>query len=177
MSNVLLGIIGVILFIGLALAGANFLGREFDNMTAASQAAAISSTLQQTSHAATLYQTKRGIKLMGSDGPTVIQTLLAARSLKEVPQNIVNPGNPPIGADINGGHDPSLPMRLFYIDLGYSDMAREVCRRIERTSGGADADLVVENLTAFRPRSNSRQRQGCIWDSSYYDRYVAYIMV
>ena len=177
MSNVLLGLIGVVLFIGLALAGASFLGKEFDNMTAASQAAAISSNLQQTAHAATMYQTKRGVKFMGNHGPTAVQTLLDAKTLKEMPQNIVNPGNPPIGADINGGHDASLPMRLFYIDLGYSDQAREVCRRIERTSGGADADLVVENLTAFRPRSNSQQRQGCIWDSSYYDRYVAYIMI
>lgn len=177
MSNVLIGVIGVILFIGLAIAGSSYLGREFDNMTAASQAAAISSVMQQTAHAATMYQTKRGIQLTGADGPTIVQRLVDSKTLKEYPQNIINPGNPPIGANINGSHQPDLPLRLFYMDLGDSEQAREVCRRIERASGGDDADQVVDNLNPFHARANSQQRQGCIWNSSYYEHYVAYIMI
>ncbi|MAM84636.1 MAG: hypothetical protein CL472_08220 [Acidobacteria bacterium] len=177
MSNVLIGIIGVILFVGLALAGASYLGKEFGDASAKSQAAAISSVMQQTAHAATMYQAKRGIQLTGADGPTIVQRLVDSKTLKEYPRNIVNPGNPPIGANINGNHRADLPLRLFYMDLGDSEEAREVCRAIERISGGDDADQVVDNLNPFRERSNSQQRQGCIWNSSYYDRYVAYIMI
>jgi hypothetical protein len=177
MSNVLIGIIGVILFIGLALAGALILGDDFKSANTSSKAATIVSMLQQTANAATMYQTRRGVTLMASEGSSVVATLVAAKSLKSVPINPVNPGNGPIGADVDGGQSASRPLRMFFIDLGTSDVARETCREIERSSGAADADAVIDNLTAFAPRANANARPGCMWDSSYYNRYVAYIMV
>lgn len=65
MSNVLMGIIGVILFIGLALAGANFLGPRFNEASANTKAAQISETLSQSVAAYKLRkaQTGAGVKV------------------------------------------------------------------------------------------------------------------
>lgn len=60
MSNVLIGIIGVILFIGLALAGALFLGQRFQDATATSQASAMTATLKQAVDAANLWRLDQG---------------------------------------------------------------------------------------------------------------------
>ena len=60
MSNVLIGIIGVILFIGLALAGALILGDDFKSSNAASRAAGLTSRTQQTAAAIEMYQLKTG---------------------------------------------------------------------------------------------------------------------
>ena len=61
MSNVLIGIIGVILFIGLALAGALFLGPRFQESTQYSQAASVMSSLRQASDAAELRMLDLGV--------------------------------------------------------------------------------------------------------------------
>jgi hypothetical protein len=60
MSNVLIGIIGVILFIGLALAGALFLGPRFQESTNNSRAAANIQAVTQITNAMELYKTQEG---------------------------------------------------------------------------------------------------------------------
>lgn len=60
MSNVLIGIIGVILFIGLALAGALFLGPKFQRTTANSRASAMMSQIKQVSDAMSLHALDTG---------------------------------------------------------------------------------------------------------------------
>ncbi len=60
MSNVLIGIIGVILFIGLALAGALFLGPRFQEATTNSKAAASVQIMKQIADAANLYTVQEG---------------------------------------------------------------------------------------------------------------------
>ena len=82
MSNVLIGIIGVILFIGLALAGALILGDDFQSATNESRAAAITQTLQQVSSAASMYKLKTGGQLYEADN-----ALLVPRFLKAYPVN------------------------------------------------------------------------------------------
>jgi hypothetical protein len=83
MSNVLIGIIGVILFIGLALAGALILGDDFQSATASSQGAAASQTLLQVQSAIDMWKLKTG---QGSlrNGNT---EFLAPRFLKAAAQN------------------------------------------------------------------------------------------
>ena len=54
MSNVLIGIIGVILFIGLALAGALFLGPRFQQSTNNSKASASVQAVSQVGNAANM---------------------------------------------------------------------------------------------------------------------------
>jgi type II secretory pathway pseudopilin PulG len=60
MSNVLIGIIGVILFIGLALAGALFLGPRFQESANTSKASAISSSIAQVAQAVEMYRLQEG---------------------------------------------------------------------------------------------------------------------
>jgi hypothetical protein len=60
MSNVLIGIIGVILFIGLALAGALFLGPRFQEASIDSRASSISTMLNQSVNAMHMYTLQEG---------------------------------------------------------------------------------------------------------------------
>jgi type II secretory pathway pseudopilin PulG len=60
MSNVLIGIIGVILFIGLALAGALFLGPRFQDATNTSKASAYVSQGKQIADAMQMYRVQEG---------------------------------------------------------------------------------------------------------------------
>jgi len=77
MSNVLIGIIGVILFIGLALAGALILGDDFKGANNSAKAAAIISVMDQTASAVNMYGLKTGSPYPA--GPT---TGLVPRFLK-----------------------------------------------------------------------------------------------
>ncbi len=78
MSNVLIGIIGVILFIGLALAGALILGDDFKSANSEAKAAAAMSILQQTSHAANMYKLKTGLQVYSVDTEFLVPRFLAA---------------------------------------------------------------------------------------------------
>jgi hypothetical protein len=81
MSNVLIGIIGVILFIGLALAGALFLGPRFQAATNDSKAAAMMQAASQLTHARSLWSLDNGQPY--ASGPNG----LAPQYLKSVPAN------------------------------------------------------------------------------------------
>lgn len=98
MSNVLIGIIGVILFIGLSLAGAVILGTDFMTASSSSRAAYAVQQLQQAASAAQMYKLKTGRELYEGD-----EQKLAPRFLKEWPNN------PYIGKHTA---DRSLQMRL-----------------------------------------------------------------
>lgn len=60
MSNVLIGIIGVVLFIGLALAGALILGDDFTTASNSTKASIAMANLNQVAQAATMYALKTG---------------------------------------------------------------------------------------------------------------------
>jgi hypothetical protein len=79
MSNVLIGIIGVILFIGLALAGALFLGPRFQESTNNSKASAQIQAMSQIAQAANMYLVQEGTR---TDD---IGVLVSSKYLKSVP--------------------------------------------------------------------------------------------
>jgi hypothetical protein len=81
LSNVLIGIIGVILFIGLALAGALILGDDFKSSRSASVAAAMISQTDQIAKARQMYTLKLGQPYAGNAAG------LVPRFLKTVPTN------------------------------------------------------------------------------------------
>ena len=81
MSNVLIGIIGVILFIGLALAGALILGDDFRTSRSASIAAAMTSQIDQIAKARQMSVLRTGQQYAGSPSG------LIPRFLKVVPTN------------------------------------------------------------------------------------------
>ena len=78
MSNVLIGIIGVILFIGLALAGALFLGPRFQESTNNSRASAAVQAVAQVASAANMYRVQEGTAptAVGAAGDTAAAVLL-----------------------------------------------------------------------------------------------------
>lgn len=102
MSNVLIGIIGVILFIGLALAGALILGDDFKGASASSRAAAVTSQLQQGVQAIAMYELKTGRTMSAGDFNDNGAALLVPRFLKTMPVNTTG-GTRIFAQDVSGG--------------------------------------------------------------------------
>ena len=129
MSNVLIGIIGVILFIGLALAGALILGDDFRSSKHDTKAAAIVQSLQQTSSAVSMYEMKTGeTHRVGTS-----LTTLVPRFLKTMAQNPTGgPVARPVGA---GGQNYSVPTYMIVMEL--INDAPQICLAIAQQASGA----------------------------------------
>src|SRR3546814_953458 len=84
MSNVLLGIIGVILFIGLALAGALFLGEEFQKASQRNKAMLLAQMAAQISAAASLSETETGREIAARSS---VSNLVISGYLRTLPIN------------------------------------------------------------------------------------------
>jgi hypothetical protein len=87
MSNVLIGIIGVILFIGLALAGALILGDDFLSASRSSKIAATTAQMQQVVAAVNMYNLKTGTRLMPGQYNADEGAILRPRYLSSKPRN------------------------------------------------------------------------------------------
>jgi hypothetical protein len=84
MSNLLIGIIGVILFIGLALAGALFLGPRFQESTSNAEAAASIATMQQVMGAVEM--------MKAENGPSIVRNgVMVGLQPGYLKENVVNP--------------------------------------------------------------------------------------
>lgn len=118
MSSVLMGIIGVVLFIGLALAGALFLGDAFRTSNASVTAATIASQLKQISDAVDMYKLETG----RAHVPATEVDFLVPRFLKSVP---VNPSAAAQGSDDFYFYKPRLSVWLSgYVNDASSASAR-----------------------------------------------------
>ena len=173
MSNVLIGIIGVILFIGLALAGALFLGPRFQEASNSSKAASVAAALQQTSAATNLYRVEGGRALPSSVAGNVGDILVAARYMKSTPTNGFN-GGVIAAIDDDGGHS-DRPTTYVYTDLGTDSKARAVCRSIERNAGNSNPDADLDQNRDFKPVAAGTRRIGCF--SNFVRSYQAYAPV
>jgi type II secretory pathway pseudopilin PulG len=123
MSNVLIGIIGVILFIGLALAGALFLGPRFQESTNNSRASAAVQAVSQVANAANMYRVQEGRTDYTLDATAVPATDLVSNNyLKSIP------GNP------TGGTAPSLAT-TGYVTMTLATNDAAVCAAINKQSG------------------------------------------
>ncbi len=166
MSNVLIGIIGVILFIGLALAGALFLGPRFQESLSTSKESAVVASMQQIGNAANLYQLQNGRAIL--PGTPLVSVLVADGSLKSAPTNPYAATGAAadtvfIGGDERGNTNGAL--RMVYSSLGSSKQARDSCFAIERQFGNADPTAVVDTPTAFGLRALAIRRSGCMNDA------------
>lgn len=146
MSNVLIGIIGVILFVGLAVAGTLFLGGQFSNATARANASIIIGQIAQMSQAVEMYRLKTGIAK-----PTC-QTVefLVPRFLKSVPvsptviaRNTTNSYmyvpqlNNDLVTDATPQQAAGIPATYITTNLGGDTTARAACQVIaDMQSGG-----------------------------------------
>lgn len=128
MSNVIIGIIGVVLFIGLALAGALFLGPRFQESTNNSRAAASVQAVSQISSAANMYNVQEG-RL----APDVL-TLDTDQYLKSVPANPTDGGTAPAMVDADGV--AANGNEVVQMVLGGNDAA--ICEAIQKQTAGTD---------------------------------------
>ena len=85
MSNVIIGIIGVILFIGLAIAGAVYLGPKFADSRIDAEAAGYLNQSSQISKAVEDYSSDRG-RLPIEPGREPIEILVAEKYMKYAPE-------------------------------------------------------------------------------------------
>ena len=169
MSNVLIGIIGVILFIGLALAGALILGSDFLSASAASKAAATTAQLQQAAQAITMRNVKTGAVMTANEFNTVGQSLLVPRFLKSMP---VNPtGGPAIFAQDQQartvGSDTG-PVYVLGMIMPRETRSRTICEAIADSTGKSMEDGAVQMV---------KGNVGCTYASTDALYYAAYVNV
>ena len=131
MSNVLIGIIGVILFIGLALAGATFLGARFQQSRNTSVASATVHAVSQVGNAINLSNAENSTTVKAGDPPSTLTT----GYIRTVPGNPTGGDAPFIttnAAATSGGAGRLVLMKL-------SGAALDVCQAIARqTTNGLD---------------------------------------
>ncbi len=135
MSNVLIGIIGVILFIGLALAGALFLGPRFQEATINSKAAALVQQANQVVQARSMYTVQQGQEPTDFSDGGLVPGFLKARP--------VNPTNPEYNynfIDQNGAWaGPSGAGKPGYLAIagigGDPTVAAKICAAVSRQAG------------------------------------------
>ncbi len=159
MSNVLIGIIGVILFIGLALAGALFLGPRFQESTNNSKAAAAVQAATQVAQAANMYEVTKGAFIPNAlNGADVLKN---EGYLKSVPVNPLVATNTPFTIASTGGLTATRPSFVLMY-LGQGSVARDVCIAIERQMGKTDRldPALMEEVTDFFQRAGPG-KSGC----------------
>ncbi len=168
MSNVLIGIIGVILFIGLALAGALFLGPRFQEATNNSKAAAAVQAVSQIARAADMYNVQSGEPI--EPYVNIKTKLVDAGFLKAIPINPVNSANVPVVAPGGSG---AFQGNYVFMDVGSG--ARDVCISIARQVGqslGRDAN----GLTVV-PTDVDGSPVGCIKGARPEDSYAVFARI
>jgi len=177
MSNVLIGIIGVILFIGLALAGALFLGPRFQQSTANSKASAIVQSLQQIQSAENLFRLNEGRSIpSGGSGEALLSTLrtggyLKARPVNPFAQDVTDADIVYHGGDSTGSQS-GAPMTMVFTYLPTGQTARDACLAIERQMGNPNPEGQVDAVgTSFAERYQNARRPGCL---KYTGGYLAY---
>jgi hypothetical protein len=186
MSNVLIGIIGVILFIGLALAGALILGDDFRTASSSSQAATLMAQMKQAADAADMRKLKLGLQWT----PSITTDFLAPRFLKVEASNPTSlarssPGdyrwriqfNNNVYAD--GVPEPALAAHYVQTVIGPQgdSKARDVCLQIAQTYGATD----IQDMTSLGNFPVPALSTGCILANSHptifssIPQYIAYI--
>jgi len=158
MSNVLIGIIGVILFIGLALAGALFLGPRFQESTNNSKASAAVQMTMQTAAAANLYRLQEGRDTVSTYD--VASLLVAKGYMKSVSDKVRL-----IDVNAQSGSGQAATTALY--DLGADDGARDVCKAIERQMGRTTFALDNFDFSSAGLPGTS----GCRWNGATHFAY------
>jgi hypothetical protein len=159
-SNVLIGIIGVILFIGLALAGALILGDDFRTSRTTAEAATIQQQMTQVSAAYEMYRLKTGGTPQGTDFPHLraraVMTTMMPRFLKSLPTT-QRPDSWWFMVDENGDPQAANPTILMFNISGNANNAVAVCDTVAEMAGMADA----QGKSPVLPKPPAGVQQGC----------------
>lgn len=168
MSNVLMGLIGVVLFVGLALASVTYLGPRILGASANRNAQLVLGSLQQTSAAIRLYRLRT--RTVVPDTTQFVDRLTAAGVLKSAPPN-PHLSAAPSSSTIAGawpypvytagiGDDAVLSNAAsnhtyLVMALGSSRSAQATCIEIQRTLG-SDALLSASLMSVSDTFANRR---------------------
>lgn len=149
MSNVLIGIIGVILFIGLALAGALFLGPRFQESTNNSKASAVVQVVSQIANAANMYRVQEGTPVFsGGD----LNNLVITKYLKSLPSNPLNSTDSlyaPMALRAEG--QPVSSSAAEYVLIRVPDSNLSVCEAIAKQIGQDPVLITTAGFIPLRP--------------------------
>ncbi|RSV33129.1 hypothetical protein [Sphingomonas sp. ABOLH] len=177
MSNVLIGIIGVILFIGLALAGALFLGPRFQESSNNAKASAIVNQMQQISAAIEMYQITTGTTMMASNFSTNVASLVP-EYLKMAPSN--SQGRLYDTTDAIG-FGTNTPVKLVVTTVqGDEATARGICMAINKQAGRPDSSASLGPVTRpedFGPFVAESKSLGCMHYTAGGSRYTAWLAI
>ncbi len=159
MSNVLIGIIGVIFFIGLALAGASYVGSLVTDGTTQRDSAQIVMSLQQTAGAVKIYNIRN--RSWVPNNFTAVDTMISAGIMKARPTNPTLPGSYPLVVDSTGSLTGNRPTYVIMY-LGQSEQARDACIEVEIQNGNTDRTdpAVMAQQISFVSRANTT-KGGC----------------
>ena len=139
MSNVLIGIIGVILFIGLALAGALFLGPRFQESANNSKASAVVQAVSQISNATTMKTLQEGSPVMAGTTPA---DLVGGGYLKSEPGNPTGAGSINIFGSL--GEGAAAKVKAGMVVLSLVGNAESVCNAIAKQTGSGSYVVVSD---------------------------------
>ncbi len=138
MSSVLVGIIAVVLFVGMALIASIFLGGQFQTASAKSQALSMTQKAQQLGQATSLYWTEEGIPVVARSS---VMTLLRKGYLKKIPVNpYVDKGGSPFRILFSGDvYSSNYYADVILVDMGSDMDAEAVCSAINRQTTGSES--------------------------------------
>jgi len=171
MSNVLIGIIGVILFIGLALAGALILGDDFRSSSNDSKAASVIQQLSQVANAVTMSNLKTGGRVVS--GNVDASSPLIPRFLKTSPINTVNRARGFAMAEATGGANGGIATIVVTILGNDGDVtAKAVCEAIQRQTGQIAGDASFDGTIRNAALSSLPTTAGCYYNSVNYTAFV-----
>lgn len=137
MVNVLVGIIGVLLFIALALAGAAYLGPRFTQAMVNSKAMSVTQMTSQITMALSMRRGDEGVPMVAR---SQLVSLVSPGYLKTLPMNpFIGEGGFPFRVLYSGDVESSL----YYADvvfgsLGHGEEMLQVCRAINKQAGLGD---------------------------------------
>lgn len=188
MSGVILGIIGIILFVGLALAGANYLGPRVLSANASRDSGIVLNSIQQTAIGVQVFKAKRRLNLHSTT--TAIQSLIDTGTMTVFPMNPFNrnaPVNPNVAGSwpypllANGRIGTSGRPGWIVMAMGASSKARDACIAIERANQHLDRleATIMETPMTFAARAPAASGGGCVrnaggWGGVPVGDYVAY---
>jgi hypothetical protein len=164
MSNVLIGIIGVILFIGLALAGALFLGPRFQDAGNRGKAATVQAQLKQVVDAVSLARLKTGRSVLV--GEVGIYSPLMPRFLKTPPSNPVRQGASYFLLDEGGGQTAGGEAVTAVAYLNRDEVSRKICEDIDRSAGRTRPGQTFDATTRSFAAAAIVGTTGCMWNGS-----------
>lgn len=140
MSNVLVGIIGIILFIGLALAGAMFLGPRFKESRNTALASATVQTVSQVSNAANMYAVENQQHIAAGSDPDILRIGGYLRSVPPNPTGVENLRLLSVDATLTGVGAYAI------VRLNPDSAASQICAAIVRQTANGNDTIGIDGV-------------------------------